>query len=78
MKEFSNILNIEKSNILFNGLKSKYILQKILGNLSKKKLLYLIKYNKNIKNRMNININDYKKFSELFFVNRNRIKTFKR
>ena len=41
MKNFPNELNIDKSNILYNNLKSKYILQQIFDNLSKKKLLYL-------------------------------------
>ena len=41
-------------------IKSKYILQKIFNNLKKKKLLNTIKYNKNIKKRLDIDINDYK------------------
>ena len=32
----------------------------------KKILLELIKYNKNIKNRININIKNYKDFSEIY------------
>ena len=42
------------------------ILKKIFNNLEKKKLLNLVKNNKNIKKRINININDYKEYSEKY------------
>ena len=45
-------------------IKSKYILQKILGNLQEKKFLEIIKHNKNIQNRINICTNNYKEYSE--------------
>ena len=35
-----------------------------MNNLSEYKLLYLIKYNKEIQNRLEININDYKNYKE--------------
>ena len=50
---------------LFKNVKSDYILQKIFDHLERKKLLYLIKYNKNLKKRINININDYKEYSSI-------------
>ena len=50
----ANIINI----------KSKYILQKIFYNLIEKKFLEIIKYNKNIRKRINININNYKEYTE--------------
>ena len=53
-----------KDNI--NNIKSKYIMQMIFESLSKRKLLELIKYNKNIKKRLNININNYKEYRELY------------
>ena len=43
-----------------------YFLQKLFNNLLKKKLLEIIKYNKNIKNRINISIKDYIEYSEIF------------
>ena len=46
-----------------NNIKSKYILKILFDNLEKKKLLFIVKYNKNIKKRINININDYKEYS---------------
>ena len=52
-----------KAANLFEIIKNKYILQQILDYLEKKKSLELIKKNKKIKNRLNININDYKEYS---------------
>ena len=46
---------IESKNIL-KKLKSDYFLQKLFNNLLKRKSLDIIKYNKNIKNRINISI----------------------
>ena len=48
-----NLLRIMKSN---------YILQKILGNLIKNKYLNLIRYNKSLQKRKDININYYKAY----------------
>ena len=59
-------LNEIKSSNMFLILKSKYILQFIFDNLSKSKSLNFIKYNKNIQNKIDININDYKEFSEIY------------
>ena len=55
-----------KSKDIFENLKSNYFLQKIFDNLKRKKWLEIIKYNKNIKNRINLNINDYKEYSEIY------------
>ena len=57
-----------KSKDLFEKTKSNFFLQKLFGFLTKKKLLNLIKYNKNIQKRINININDYKEFSETYYL----------
>ena len=54
------------SSDLLRKLKSRYILQKLFNNLLRKKLLEIIKYNKNIQKRINININDYKEYSEKY------------
>ena len=56
---------IESKNI-FKKLKSDYFLQLLFNNLLKKKSLDIIKYNNNIKNRMNISIKDYKEYSEIY------------
>ena len=55
-----------KSKDIFNNLKNDYFLQKVFNNLEKRKILYISKYNKAIKKRINININDYKEYSELY------------
>ena len=55
-----------KSKDIFKNLKCDYFLQKLFNNLKKKRSLDIIKYNKNIKDRININIKDYKKFSEIY------------
>ena len=64
----SNELRKEKagSKNIFRKLKSDYFLQKLFNILLKNKSLYIIKYNKKIMKRMNININDYKEFSEKY------------
>ena len=60
-------LNLIKSKDKFGNIKSKYILQKIFDFLLKKKLLEIIKYNKNIQKRMDIdNTKDYKEYSESY------------
>ena len=47
-------------------IKSDYFLEKFLFSLSKKKLLNIIKYNKTTQNILDININNYKKYSEIY------------
>ena len=54
-----------ESKDIFKNIKSNYILQKLFKNLLKKKSLDIIKYNKNIKERINVSIKDYKEYSEL-------------
>ena len=59
-------LNQIKSKNKLENLKSNYFLQKIFINLPKKHLLGLIRYNKTIQQRLNININIYKEYSEIY------------
>ena len=47
------------------NIKSKYIFNKIFNILKTKRRLNLIRFNKNIKKRLNININDYKEYFEI-------------
>ena len=58
--------NKVESKDIFQNLKSDFFLQKLFYNLLKKKSLDIIKYNNNIKNRMNISIKDYKEYSEIY------------
>ena len=55
-----------KSSHIFSNLKSNYLLRKLFDNLLKKKSLDIMKYNNNLKNRLNINIKDYKEYSEIY------------
>ena len=54
------VSNKIESKDKFKNLKSNYILKKLFNHLLKNKSLDIIKYNNNIKNRMNISIKDYK------------------
>ena len=64
----SNELNKEKTRAknIFRKLKSDYFLQKLFNILLKNKSLDIIKYNKNIKDRIKISIKDYKEYSEIY------------
>ena len=53
-----------KSKDKFNKLKADYFLKKLFNNLETKKSFNIAKYNNNIKKRIDININDYKEYSE--------------
>ena len=56
--------NILRSAAKYEIIKAYYFLIKIFNNLNKGKTLNIVKYNKKIKERINININDYKEYSE--------------
>ena len=53
---------------IFKYVRSGFILRQLFGNLERKKLLDLIKYNKALKKRINININDYKEYSSIEII----------
>ena len=55
-----------KSPNVLSNLKSDYFLIKLFDNLLKKKSLDIIKYNNKLKNRINIDINNYKKYLEIY------------
>ena len=55
-----------KSNPPFESLKSRYILSKIYDNMTKKKKLEIVKYNKKVQNRLDLGVKDYKEYSETF------------
>ena len=64
-KDKKELNKIELKDI-FKNLKNDYFLQKVFNNLMKKKSLDIIKYNKNIKKRINIRTKDYKEYSEIY------------
>ena len=49
-----------KPNSIIENIKSRYILSKIYENITKKKKLEIVKYNKKIQNRLNLDVKDYK------------------
>jgi len=55
-----------KSSSISRNSKSDYFLIKLFDNLLKKKSLDIIKYNNYLKYRMNITINNYKEYSEIY------------
>ena len=55
-----------KTNDELKNLKSDYILKKIYYYLKSKKSLEIFKYNKKIQKRLNISINNYKEYSEIY------------
>ena len=59
-------LNLIKSKNKFINLKSDYFIQKLFEYMQKRISLDIIKYNINLQKRLNININNYKDFSENF------------
>ena len=67
MNPFNELSNAKtESKDIFKNLKSDFFLRKLFNNLLRKKSLNIIKYNNNIKERINISIKDYKKYSELY------------
>ena len=58
LKKTTNINNLKK-------IRNKYILKQIFEHLNQKIYLKIIKYNKNIQNRIEIDHNDYKKYCQI-------------
>ena len=54
-----------KPNPNIENIKSRYILSKIYNNMTKKKKLIIVKYNKKIQNRLNLSTKDYKEYCEI-------------
>ena len=55
-----------KANPIIDNIKSRYILSKIYNNMTIKKKLKIVNYNKRIQNRLNLDVKDYKEYSEAF------------
>ena len=55
-----------KPNPITENIKSDYFLQKLYDNMTKKKKLEIVKYNKRIQNRINLSVKNYKEYSETF------------
>ena len=63
--EEAELSKIESKDI-FKNLKNDFFLQKLFNHLLEKKSLQIIKYNKNLKNRINISIYDYRRYSSIY------------
>ena len=55
-----------KPNPITEKIKSDYFLQKLYDIMPQKKKLEIVKYNKNVQNRLNLGVKDYKEYSETF------------
>ena len=64
-KEKAEINNI-KSIAELKNIKNDYFLRKLFLHLQDRKILDIVKYNKNIQKRLNLDINAYKEYSEIF------------
>ena len=54
-----------KPNPIIDNIKSRYILSKIYNNMTIKKKLEIVNYNKRIQNRLNLDVKDYKEYCEI-------------
>ena len=66
-----NISNYEKlkqtkSKVVFQKIKNNYILKQIFEKLKTHTKLELIKYNKQIQKRLNLSVEDYKEYCQLY------------
>ena len=61
-----NEINRNKSKFKFENIKGNHILLKIFDNLQKKKLLEILRYNKYIRQKLNITIDNYKEYIEIY------------
>ena len=64
-KENSKDNESAKPNPILENINSKYNLSKIYDNKKKKKKLKIVKYNKRIQNRLNLDVKDYKEYCEV-------------
>ena len=55
-----------KESKIFKNLKSDFFLIKIIDIIKKNKSLEIFKYNKKLQKRLNINIKNYKEYSQLY------------
>ena len=54
-----------ESAIKLQNIKSKYILKKIFDNLKEKKFLIIIQHNKKLQEKLDMNINNFKNYSQI-------------
>jgi len=62
----NNELNQNKSKSNLDNLKCDYFLPKIFDYIKKMKFLQILKFNKKLQKRLNLNIGDFKEYSQYF------------
>ena len=62
----SKLRDENAKNEAYNKIKSRYILKQIYDLISPRKLLQIIKCNKNLQNMLDIDIRSYKKYNEIY------------
>ena len=55
-----------KTIVVFDNLKSDYFLMKTFNIMKKNKSLKIVKNNKKLQKKLNLSINDYKEYTQLF------------
>ena len=55
-----------KPNPIIENIKSRYILSKIYGIMTQKKKLEIVRWNKRIQNILNLDIKNFKEYSQIF------------
>ena len=58
-KDKNKDIKTDKSNSILQKIKSDYFLEKICDNILRNKSLGIVRYNKNLQNRLNLCIKDY-------------------
>ena len=66
MESNNEKLNQIKTNVNFDNLKSDYFFKKIFEYMKTNKYLSIVKYNKKLQKRLNLNINDFKDYCQLY------------
>ena len=66
-KLINNKESLKQKNNIYNlrEIRNKYIIQQIFEHLNQKIFLKIIKYNKNIQDKLDINQNDYKTYCDI-------------
>ena len=66
LRKISKMEETKKSKSSLEILRSNFVFKKILIYMKKNKILDIMKYNKRLQKRLNLNINDYKEYSKLY------------
>ena len=65
-KDKNKVIKNDESNSVLRNIKNNNVLKKIFNNILKIKSLEIVRWNKKIQNRLNLDIKYYKEYSEKF------------